>query len=106
MSTFTRAPRALRFDVVPGEIDREEVVPIAAVVAQERRRTVEIADHDVDVAVVVEIAERRTPADAGRAQRRAGVLADLGERAVTPVPVQQRALPVRRLQAGVRSTCG
>ena len=40
------------------EVDDEKPAAIAAVVAQHRRRTIEVVDDDVEIAVVVEIARR------------------------------------------------
>ena len=56
------------------EIDDQIVAAVAAVVAQDRRRAVEIVDDDVEVAVVVEIADGRAAADRGLAERGAGAM--------------------------------
>src|SRR6185436_20149622 len=53
----------------PDRLDDYRVVRIAAVVAEELRRAVEVVDDHVDVAVGVEVPEGGTPADARFAER-------------------------------------
>ena len=45
--------------------DRQPVPPRCQIVSHQRRRLVQVDDHRVDVAVVVEIAERRSAAGVG-----------------------------------------
>src|SRR5262249_37700186 len=80
------------------QLKREKVVPIAAVVAENRRRAVEVIDDYVHVAIVVEIAERRATTDGRLIHCRADFRSDRGERSVTVVAVKQLALRVRDLQ--------
>ena len=71
--TLTLAPNALRLLFRPTRSIDEEVVRVAAVVAKHCQRPVQIVDDDVDVAVVVEVAERGAAADGRRAQRRSEI---------------------------------
>lgn len=59
-------PGTVRAAVRPGphQVDDDEGVPAAGVIAQERRRAVEIVDDDIDVAIVVQIPERGAAAHA------------------------------------------
>ena len=58
-TTFTRAPIPPRFDRNPSDDSNPEpVLTVAAVVAKDDRRLPDVAHDRVDVAVVVEIAER------------------------------------------------
>ena len=42
--------------------DHDPVVLVPTIIAQQRWWTIQIVDHDVDVAIVIEVAERATPA--------------------------------------------
>src|SRR4051812_10514887 len=53
-----RTPVALRAD----KVDHEEVICVAAVVAKNRRRTIQVVDDHVDVTVVVDVSKGRAPA--------------------------------------------
>ena len=59
---MTRAPIALRFDFVPISFTLSQWSSPLQIVAQQRWRLVQIDDQDVDVAVVIEIAERAAAA--------------------------------------------
>ena len=61
----------------------DPVVSRRSIVAQQRRRLVHIHDEHVDVAVVVKIAERRTPPHVDRLDAWTGLCAKLNELAVT-----------------------
>ena len=47
------------------QVENDPVIAIAAVIAQKMGGTVEIGDHDIDVAIVIEIAERGAPCSPG-----------------------------------------
>jgi hypothetical protein len=57
---------------------------------------VDVVDDDVDVAVVVEVGERRTTTGFGNRYRRSELLRDIGEASVLEVPVDDFALLVAR----------
>src|SRR5262245_41618074 len=65
---------------------------IPDLVDEQPRRTVVVDDNDVGVAVVVDVAERRTAADLGERERRARLVADVFEPAETGVVKQLPAL--------------
>src|SRR5260370_27438899 len=44
-------------------LDDQPVVPVAAVIPEQRRRGIDVVDDDIDVAVIVDVAEGTTPAD-------------------------------------------
>jgi hypothetical protein len=53
----------------PFESHDEEVLPIPAIVPKDRRRTIQVVDHDIEIAVVVEIAGRGATAHRRHRQR-------------------------------------
>ena len=74
------------------DADEQDLQPVAAaghVVPQQRRRLVHVDDEHVDVAIVVEIAERATPAGVRRGHAGAGLLDQLLEPAVAEVAEDQ-----------------
>src|SRR5947209_2780021 len=75
-------------------LNQDGVVRVAAVVAQQLRRAVEVADDYVNVAVVVYVAEGDATAHALLRERGAELFADLGECAIAVVVVHELALAV------------
>ena len=67
---------------------------IADRVDQQCRRPMHVADDDVDVAVVVDVAERRAAADRGLTEDRAALRADVFEPPVPEIAEQQISLVV------------
>ena len=104
--TLTLAPNALRLLFRPTRSIVRKLFVVAAVVAQHRQRPVQIVDDDVDVAVVVEVAERGAAADGRRGQRRSEVFRDFRERAVTVVAVERACAGDMSLPAPLFSSCG
>ena len=99
--TLTLAPNALRLLFRPTRSIDRVVVLVAAVVAQDRRRTFQVVDHDVDVAIVVDVAECRAARYRRSRQRLARVRGDLCERAITIVVIEQLALAIGGFAAGL-----
>ena len=85
-----------------GALDQDGGIPVPAVVAQQRGRSVEVVHDDVHVAVVVEIAEGAPPAEVLRTNRGAGGGRHVGEAAVAGIAVENLRLPVREVQFPVR----
>ena len=99
-ATVTTAPSALRFDVRAGEIDRRgscwRFPPSLRSSVGAPSRSLMTTSRSPSLSRSPNAAPRLTR---GRAERRPGVLADLGERAVATIPIQQLALPVGRRRA-------
>ena len=71
-------------------------LPIGDLVPHDLRAAVEIVGHDIEPAVVVEVANREPPADARFHQGVAEMRRHFLERPVSAVMVEQLALPVSR----------
>lgn len=69
----TLAPIALRLDLTPLSLHFDPVVVAEDVVSEQRRRLVEIEDHEVQVAIVIEIAHAAAAAGVRRGNTRTGV---------------------------------
>src|SRR4051794_29584847 len=67
-----------------------------ALVVRHGWRTVDVVDHDVHAAIVIEIADRRSSRYAGRCQSVARSRPDIFEAASAEIPEEERALRVRR----------
>ena len=80
--------------------------PVGEVEPVQVRRVVHVVHHDVDVAVVVEVAERGASARARRRHRRAQTLGHVLESAVAQVAIDHLALLVARLGPRICSTSG
>ena len=83
-------------------LDQQPIVPASAFVAQQRRRTVQIVDDDVDVPVVVDIAERAAASEIWRGDGGSRRRGHVGEAAVPQVAVQQFRLAVGEVQLAAR----
>src|SRR5437879_24288 len=70
---------------------------VSDVVDEQPNRSAVVADDDVGVAVVVDVAKRRAAADVGQRERRARLTGDVLEAAVAGVAEQLLALTVRKL---------
>src|SRR5690349_3998962 len=86
----------------PRALDRDPVVAVPAVVAQQGRRAVEIVDEDVDVAVVVHVAERAATGDALGGDCRPRTGRHVFEPAVSQIAIERLGLAVRQVQFPVR----
>ena len=97
--SVTFAPIASRFDFVPIELHPQHVVAIAIVVAKKVRRTVVGGDHQVEIAVVVEVGVSCAARNHGAPQRRANVGRDILELSLALVTEEQRRLGVMKVGA-------
>src|SRR5262245_36787377 len=79
------------------EFDRNPVVIRRRIRPQQNRKIVDRVDHDVDVAIVVEIAERASATGSRFDKRPADLLGDVFERALTLVLIEDFALRVAGL---------
>src|SRR5260221_247277 len=66
----------------------DPVLALADVVEQQAKRTARVGDDDVDIAVVVDVAERRTATHVGDAERGTGPVRDLLETSAAQIPEQ------------------
>src|SRR5262245_62710323 len=79
-------PRPVRFGA--HTLDEDRVVPVAAVVPEQRRRAIEVVDEHVDVAVVVEVAEGTPPAEILRSYCGTGFRGHIAEPSVPEVAIE------------------
>ena len=77
--TVTFAPIAKRLPVGATAAIADPVVAGLLPVLQQRRRAVHVVDDEVEIAVVVEIADGKAASDPGDLQARAGALRDVAE---------------------------
>ena len=91
---MTIAPIASVLGALPCSLTISQLPARRELVVQQLRRAVEIVDHEVEAAVVVEVADGEAAADALLHQRRAVARRHLVERAVAAVVVEQLALAV------------
>src|SRR6476469_2437143 len=70
----------------PDQQNLQPVVRIAAIVAQKLRRLAIIADQNIELAIVVEIADRSTSAHARKCKVGPKLIADIFESAAASVP--------------------
>src|SRR5450432_1775212 len=75
--------------------ERDPMIAIAPVIAQQQRAPAGIGHHDVQVAVVVEIRHRQTAAHVLDAKRRTAFRRDVAKTAAAEVAVKQVGLTVR-----------
>ena len=78
------------------QLHAEPVVPAPDRVHQQANRSVDIADDHVDVAVVVDVAERRSATDVEQLEHGARVPGDVLESSVAQIPEQELSLAVRK----------
>ena len=83
-------------------LHQEPVPSITAAIAEQGRQVIEIVDHDVDIAVVVNIAKSTPAADALRHDSRACIGRYVGKFAVRQIPIENAALLVCDVQVPVR----
>src|ERR1039457_1022625 len=76
--------------------ERDPMIAIAPIIAQQQRAPAGIAHHDVQVAVVVEIRHRQAAAHVLDAKRRTAFRRDVAKMAAAKVPVEQVSLTVRK----------
>ena len=79
-------------------LDQDRVLPVPAIVAQQGRRTIQVVDDDVDVAVVVEIADGAAASEIRRRHGRPRARRHVDEAAVAGVAIEQVRLPVGEVQ--------
>src|SRR3954447_3946145 len=93
-------PRANRIAIRrdAGELQRDPVVTRIALTAEEVRPIVDVRDRHIDLAVVVEIAERRAAPRLRRRDRRAEPLGDIDEASIAAVAIHDLALFVSRFR--------
>ena len=96
-----------RVAVAPGppQLEPDPVVAGLRVVAQQGRRGVLVIDDDVDVAVVVDVAERRAAADVTGVEVRPGVAGRQAEALPLQVEEEQRRLRVLDTAAPAPGDC-
>ena len=80
----------------------QPVVSLPPVVAEHRRQVVDVDEHQVDVAVVVEVAPRRAAPDVLLEEVRPGLSRDVLERAVALVAHERVFLDVLVVRVAVR----
>src|SRR5438094_6326650 len=80
------------------ELQREPVMRGIALEAEQVRRVVDVRDGDVDLPVVVDIAERRAAPGLRRRRRRAEPLGHVRKSSVAEIAVDDLSLLVRRLR--------
>src|ERR1041385_9030846 len=75
-------------------LDQNRIAGIAAIVSQHLRRSVKIIDHDVDVAIVIDVPKRGAAARALLDERRPQLRADFGKGPIAVVVMHKVALRV------------
>src|SRR3954463_15631105 len=75
-------------------LDQNRIACIAAIISQHLRRSVKIIDHDVNIAIVIDIAKGGAPARALLNEWRPQLPADFGKGAIAVVVMHKVALPV------------
>src|SRR5205807_8869325 len=85
----------------PNQLDLDPVVLVAAVVAQERGRIVHVQNQDVDVAVIVIVAEGGAPAGEALADPRTYPGGYVLELPVAQVPIHQAWHLERGVEVGL-----
>src|SRR5437660_6243984 len=88
-----------RADAVPialhaDRLDQDRIVFVAAIISEHLRGSVQIIDHYVNIAIVINVAKGSAPARTLFSERRAQLLSDFGKGAVTAVVMHEIALPV------------
>src|SRR4051812_12054408 len=81
-----------------GQLQRDPVVTRTALAAEEVRPIVDVRDRHIDLAVVVEIAERRAAPRLRRRDRRAEPLGHVDETSIAAVAIHDLALFVSRFR--------
>ena len=77
-----------------GQLHQQPVAAVGQLVVEELRTAVKIVDHDIETAVIVEIADRQPAAHSFVAQNGPELRRHLVERAIAAVVVQQLALAI------------
>src|SRR5262249_1000598 len=75
-------------------LDQYRIISVAAVIAKQLWRSIKISYNDVDIAVVVEVAESDATAHPFFHQRCAALRSHFREGSVVAIPVKQLVLPV------------
>jgi len=73
-------------------------VTAAALVAEQRRRSVEVIDHNLEMAVVVQVPEGAPAGDALRGDSKSGFRRDIDKASVAAVAVKQAGLFIGDMQ--------
>lgn len=79
------------------QLKREKIIPIAAIIAENRRRAIEVVDHYVHITIVIKITEGRAATDRWFVQRLAR--RSFSECAVALVAIEQLALITTPIEA-------
>ena len=100
-STSTRVPDGVAGAASTNQVEANPMVPARCVVAKDRGGTILVADHQVEVAVVVEVSDSQAVAQVTALEIRSSTPVSQPEPPAGEVVVQQRRLPVaERLAQG------
>src|SRR5712691_3227003 len=72
--------------------DQHRIIGIATIVAQQLRPTIQIVDNNIDIAVIIQVAEDGAPSYTLLQKRSAELRGHFGKRPVTVIPVNEIAL--------------
>src|ERR1700730_6575105 len=91
---FHARPDAVTITLNADRFDQHRIIGIAPIVAQQLRPTIQIVDNNIDVAIIIQVAEDGAPSYTLLQKRSAELLGHLGKRPVRIILVNEIALAV------------